>query len=184
MRHGDKINNLSRKKAHREALLANLAVALITHKRIETTSAKAKALRRYAEPLINRAKVNDTHNRRMVFAELQDKKAIDELFDIIAPKIANRPGGYTRILKTDFRAGDNADMSIIELVDFYPMEKAGKKADSKGEGKKRTRRAGSGAAKTKAEDVQTAPAHVEDAPAPVADATPEAPAAEETTAAE
>lgn len=118
MRHNKKFNHLGRKKAHRDALLANMTISLIMHKRIFTTLAKAKALRMYAEPLINRAKQDSTANRRVVFAELQNKEAVTELFREIAQKIANRPGGYTRILKTGNRLGDNAKTCFIELVDY------------------------------------------------------------------
>ena len=118
MRHNKKFNHLSRKKAHRDALLANMTISLIMHKRIFTTLAKAKALRMYAEPLINRAKEDSTPNRRLVFAHLQNKEAVTELFREIAQKIANRPGGYTRILKTGNRLGDNAKTCFIELVDY------------------------------------------------------------------
>ena len=118
MRHNKKCNHLSRKKAHRDSLLANMTISLIMHKRIFTTLAKAKALRMYAEPLINRAKQDSTANRRVVFAELQNKEAVTELFREIAQKIANRPGGYTRILKTGNRLGDNAKTCFIELVDY------------------------------------------------------------------
>ncbi len=118
MRHGDKINNLGRKKAHREALLANLTISLIEHKRIVTTLAKAKALRVFFEPLVTKAKSNDTHNRRVVFSYLQNKEAVSELFSTIADKVAGRPGGYTRIIKLGIRPGDNAEQALIELVDF------------------------------------------------------------------
>ena len=118
MRHNKKFNHLSRKKAHRDSLLANMTISLIMHKRIFTTLAKAKALRMYAEPLINRAKQDSTANRRVVFADLQNKEAVTELFREIAQKIANRPGGYTRILKTGNRLGDNAKTCFIELVDY------------------------------------------------------------------
>ena len=118
MRHNKKFNHLGRKKAHRDALLSNMTISLIMHKRINTTLAKAKALRIYAEPLINRAKKDDMANRRLVFSMLQNKEAIKELFGTIADKIADRPGGYTRILKTGHRLGDNAEMCFIELVDF------------------------------------------------------------------
>lgn len=118
MRHNKKFNHLSRKKAHRDSMLANMTVSLILHKRINTTLAKAKALRVYAEPLINRAKEDSTANRRLVFSHLQDKKAVTVLFQEIAEKIANRPGGYTRILKTGNRLGDNAKTCFIELVDY------------------------------------------------------------------
>jgi large subunit ribosomal protein L17 len=123
MRHGDKINNLGRKKAHREALLSNLAIQLITYKRIVTTHAKAKALRMYIEPLITKTKkVESTeqimHNHRIVFSFLQDKTAVKELFTVVGPKVAARPGGYTRIIKLGIRLGDNAERAMIELVDF------------------------------------------------------------------
>ncbi len=118
MRHNKKFNHLGRKTAHRKAMLANMASSLIIHKRINTTVAKAKALRMYLEPLITKSKEDTTHSRRMVFSHLKDKHAVTELFREVAPKIANRPGGYTRILKTGFRLGDAADMCIIELVDF------------------------------------------------------------------
>ncbi|MDE7495891.1 MAG: 50S ribosomal protein L17 [Muribaculaceae bacterium] len=118
MRHNKKFNHLSRKKAHREALLTNLAIALIQHKRIFTTLAKAKALRVFAEPLITRSKKDDMQNRRLVFSYLQNKEAVKELFGVVAEKVADRPGGYTRILKTGHRLGDNAEVAMIELVDF------------------------------------------------------------------
>lgn len=141
MRHGDKVKNLSRKKAHRDALLSNLACQLIKHKRIVTTTAKAKALRVYAEPLITKGKTNTTHQRRVVFSYLQDKEAITELFSTVAEKVAGRPGGYTRIIKLGARHGDNAETAMIELVDFNEIYGKGK-----GEAKtaaKKTRRAGS-----------------------------------------
>ena len=118
MRHNKKFNHLGRKKAHRDALLANMTISLIMHKRIFTTLAKAKALRIFAEPIINRAKEDSTANRRLVFSYLQDKKAVTELFTEVAQKIADRPGGYTRILKTGNRLGDNAKTCFIELVDY------------------------------------------------------------------
>ncbi|MDE6808475.1 MAG: 50S ribosomal protein L17 [Muribaculaceae bacterium] len=130
MRHNKKFNHLSRKKAHRDSLLANMTVALIMHKRIFTTLAKAKALRVYAEPLINRAKEDTMNNRRVVFSYLQNKEAVTELFREISQKIAERPGGYTRILKTGNRLGDNAKTCFIELVDYNEnmlKEKAAKK---------------------------------------------------------
>ena len=131
MRHNKKFNHLGRKKAHRGALLSNLTISLIMHKRIFTTLAKAKALRMYCEPLINRSKKDDTPNRRLVFSYLQNKEAVKELFGVIAEKVADRPGGYTRILKTGHRLGDNAEMCMIELVDFNELllgEKETKKA--------------------------------------------------------
>ena len=118
MRHNKKFNHLGRKKAHRDAMLSNMTISLIMHKRIVTTLAKAKALRIYAEPLINRAKTDDTANRRVVFRYLQNKEAVTELFQNISQKIADRPGGYTRILKLGNRLGDNAKTCFIELVDY------------------------------------------------------------------
>jgi large subunit ribosomal protein L17 len=140
MRHGDKVKNLGRKKAHRDALLSNLACQLIQHKRIVTTTAKAKALRGYIEPLITKGKENTTHQRRVVFSYLQDKEAIKELFGNVAEKVGGRPGGYTRVIKLGARVGDNAETAMIELVDFNEIYGKGK-----GEEKtttKRTRRAG------------------------------------------
>ena len=138
MRHGDKIKNLSRKKAHRDALLSNLAVALITNKKIVTTVAKAKALRVYVEPLITKSKENTTHQRRVVFSYLGDKNAITELFSTVAEKVGGRPGGYTRIIKLGKRVGDNAETAMIELVDFNEIYGKGK-TEAKEAGKK-TRR--------------------------------------------
>ncbi|HWB64660.1 MAG TPA: 50S ribosomal protein L17 [Chitinophagales bacterium] len=140
MRHGDKINNLGRKTAHRHALMMNLANALITHKRIFTTLAKAKALRGYVEPLITRSKENTTHNRRIVFSYLEDKNSINELFNTIGQKVGERPGGYTRIIKTGFRPGDAAEMAMIELVDFNESYTQNKNTAKATEPKKRTRR--------------------------------------------
>lgn len=118
MRHNRSINHLGRKSGHRKALMANMAASLILHKRIETTLPKAKALRSYVEPLITKAKDDSTHSRRTVFSYLKQKEAVSELFRVVAPKIADRPGGYTRIIKTGFRPGDAADTAFIELVDF------------------------------------------------------------------
>lgn len=118
MKHKKKFNHLNRTSAHRKALLSNMATSLILHKRIFTTVAKAKALRIFVEPLITKSKVDDMNSRRVVFSYLGEKEAIKELFGVVAPKIANRPGGYTRILKTGNRIGDNADMCFVELVDF------------------------------------------------------------------
>ena len=134
MRHGKKFNHLGRKKGHRRALLANLAKALIQHKRINTTLAKAKALRVYVEPLVTKGKTDSGHSRRVVFGYLQDKEAIKELFGPIVQKVGDRPGGYTRIIKTGFRKGDGAEMAMIELVDFNEIY------SNKNEGKKKTRR--------------------------------------------
>ena len=121
MRHGKKVNHLSRTHSHRAALLSNLASSLIVHKRINTTLAKAKALRVYVEPLLTRSKDNTTHSRRIVFSYLQDKVAVAELFKEVAPKIAKRAGGYTRIIKTGFRPGDAAETGMMELVDFNEL---------------------------------------------------------------
>jgi len=118
MRHGDKINNLSRTAGHRKALLSGLACQLIEHKKIVTTLAKAKALRVYVEPIITKSKENTTHQRRLVFSSLNDKKAVTELFATVSPKVGGRPGGYTRIIKLGKRVGDNAELALIELVDF------------------------------------------------------------------
>lgn len=118
MRHGKKFNHLSRKKGHRKALLMNLSIALITHKRIFTTLAKGKALRQHLEPIITKAKNNTTHSRRVAFSYLQNKEAVKELFGPIAEKVSNREGGYLRVIKTGYRQGDNADMCMIEFVDF------------------------------------------------------------------
>jgi len=165
MRHGDKINNLGRTASHRKALLSNLAIQLITHKRIVTTLAKAKTLRTYIEPLITKAKDNTTHQRRVVFSYLQDKEAIVELFGTVAEKVAGRPGGYTRIIKLGTRVGDNAETALIELVDFNEVYGKGK-GEAKEAAGKRTRRAGGGKKKAtaKAEGESTAAA-TEEAPA-------------------
>jgi large subunit ribosomal protein L17 len=126
MRHGDKNNNLGRTASHRAAMLSNMTCQLITHKRIVTTLAKAKALRKYAEPLITKGKENTTHQRRVVFSYLQDKEAVTELFGPIAEKIGGRPGGYTRIIKLGIRHGDNAERAMIELVDYNEIYGKGK----------------------------------------------------------
>ena len=153
MRHNKKFNHLGRKAAHRHAMLSNMACSLIEHKRIKTTLAKAKALRMYVEPLLTHAKEDSTANRRLVFAKLKQKTVVTELFQNVAEKIANRPGGYTRILRTGFRLGDAAEMCIIELVDYNEnMLKTPKAA-----AKKTTRRAGKKAA-PKAEAPVEAPA--------------------------
>ena len=143
MRHNKAINHLGRKSGHRKALLANMATSLILHKRIQTTVAKAKALKMYVEPLITKSKEDTTHSRRVVFSYLKNKEAVTELFRTVAPKIADRPGGYTRVLKTGFRQGDGADMALIELVDFNEaaLASAPKKA-----AKKTTRRSSKKAA--------------------------------------
>jgi large subunit ribosomal protein L17 len=157
MRHGDKNNNLSRTASHRKALLSNLTCQLILHKKIVTTLAKAKALRPYVEPLITKSKENTTHQRRIVFSYLQDKEAIKELFDVISPKIASRPGGYTRVIKLGKRVGDNAEIAMIELVDYNEIY--GKGIGTKEEtAVKKTRRAGK--AKKATSEVDTAEAPV------------------------
>ena len=148
MRHGKKFNHLGRKSAHRKATLRNMIIALITHKRINTTLAKAKALRTFAEPLITKGKSNDMHNRRTVFSYLQNKEAVTELFTEIGPKVANRPGGYLRVIKTGFRMGDGAETAMIEFVDYNDVyTKGGKKAGGK---TRRSRRGGGGAKKAAA----------------------------------
>jgi large subunit ribosomal protein L17 len=157
MRHGDKINNLSRTASHRKALLSNLAAQLIQHKRIVTTLAKAKALRTYIEPLVTKAKDNTTHQRRIVFSYLQDKEAVTELFGTVATKVAGRPGGYTRIIKLGARAGDAAETAMIELVDFNEIYGKGK-GEAKEAGK-RTRRAGG---KKKSETAPSEPAEIKE----------------------
>jgi large subunit ribosomal protein L17 len=142
MRHGKKVNHLGRQKGHRDALMSNLTCSLIKSKSITTTLAKAKALRKYAEPLVTKSKNDTTHSRRIVFSYLQDKEAVKELFDSIAEKVAERNGGYTRIIKLGTRLGDNAEMALIELVDFnetYVSEKAGSE-DAAGKAKARRRR--------------------------------------------
>lgn len=160
MRHNKKFNHLSRKKAHRDSLLANMTVSLIMHKRIFTTLAKAKALRVYAEPLINRAKEDSMVNRRHVFSQLQNKEAVSELFREIATKIADRPGGYTRILKTGNRLGDNAKTCFIELVDYNELM-----LKDNGKKQKKTRRSRRGS--------KTAAPEAERTAAPAAEATQE-----------
>ena len=163
MRHGKKFNHLGRTADHRRAMLANMAISLIMHKRITTTLAKAKALKKYVEPLLTKAKEDSTNARRVVFSHLQNKYAITELFQVISPKIADRPGGYTRIIKTGFRQGDQAAMCFIELVDFDEnMAKTTKKAT-------RTRRSRKSAA-----PAAEAAAPVAEAPAAEAPAEPAA----------
>src|SRR5580704_12210457 len=147
MRHGDKIKNLSRTASHRAALLSNLTSQLIEHKSIVTTLAKAKSLRVYVEPIITRSKTDNMHNRRIVFSRLQDKQAINELFGVIGDKVANRPGGYTRIIKLPQRMGDASDMAMIELVDFNEIY--GKDAEAAAAKKTRRSRRGSGAGTAK-----------------------------------
>ena len=166
MRHGKKVNHLGRTDSHRKAMLSNMASSLITHKRITTTLAKAKALRTYVEPLITKAKSDSTHNRRTVFSYLQNKEVVSELFRDIAEKVANRPGGYTRIIKLPNRQGDNAEVAIIELVDYNTVYT--KEAAAATEKKSTRRRGGSGKGK-KAETAPAAEAPATEAPAAPAD---------------
>ena len=147
MRHGKKFNHLGRKTAHRSAMLANMACSLIEHKRINTTVAKAKALKQFVEPMITKSKTDTTHNRRIVMSKLRQKDAVAELFREVATKIGDRPGGYTRIIKLGNRLGDNADMAMIELVDYNEIYNAGKKE------KKTTRRSRRGSSKPAAAPV-------------------------------
>jgi large subunit ribosomal protein L17 len=202
MRHGQKVNHLGRTDSHRKAMLSNMATSLILHKRITTTLAKAKALRVYVEPLITKSKNDTTHSRRTVFSYLKDKEATAILFREVAEKVANRPGGYTRIVKLENRLGDNAEVAIIELVDYNTVY--GKDAEAAPAKKSTRRRGGAGKGAAKAADVaapaaaaataEVTPADdavvIEDAPkaeaateAPAAEATatdaPEAPAANE-----
>jgi large subunit ribosomal protein L17 len=144
MRHGKKFNHLGRQTAHRKAMLANMACSLIEHKRINTTVAKAKALKQFVEPMITKSKVDTTHNRRIAMAKLRQKDVVTELFRDVAVKIGDRPGGYTRIIKLGNRLGDNADMAMIELVDYNEIYNAGKVE------KKTTRRSRRGGAKAAA----------------------------------
>lgn len=172
MRHGKKFNHLSRKAPHRKAMLANMACSLIEHKRVNTTVAKGKALQKYIEPLITKSKTDTTHNRRVVFSYLKNKHAVTELFREISTKVADRPGGYTRVLKTGFRIGDNAQMCFIELVDYNEnMLTDGKKKKSsrrrRGGAKKTETTAGAPATEEKVEvtEADTKAEVVEDAPA-------------------
>jgi large subunit ribosomal protein L17 len=142
MRHGKKFNHLKRKAGHRKALLRNMSIALIRHKRIKTTLAKAKALRQYIEPLVTKAKTDTMHNRRVVFSYLQSKESINELFGPIAEKVGDRPGGYVRVIRLGFRRSDGAEMAMIELVDFNEVYSGGKGSGKAGAKKKRTRRSG------------------------------------------
>jgi large subunit ribosomal protein L17 len=177
MRHQRVINHLGRTSSHRKAMLANMASSLIKHKKITTTTAKAKALRTYVEPLITKSKEDSTHSRRMVFSYLKDKEAVAELFREISPKIAERPGGYTRILKTGNRLGDNADMCIMELVDYNENMLKGEAGKAKATRRKRTTKkkteGAEEAAEKKAHEVSAAKHE-----------SPEAEKAEETPAAE
>ena len=159
MRHGDKVNNLGRTTSHRHALMRNLAAALFTHKRIFTTLAKAKALRGFVEPLITKSKTDSTHSRRQAFSLLNDKEAVKELFGVISGKVGERPGGYTRVIKTGFRAGDAAEMAMIELVDFNEIYTQNKNTAKAVEPKKKTRRASTkkkATSKPSADEAETA----------------------------
>lgn len=185
MRHGDKQNNLGRKKAHRDALLSNLAAQLITHKRIVTTLAKAKELRKYVEPLITKTKKNATeaqisHNHRLVFSFLQNKSAVKELFTVVAPKIGDRPGGYTRIIKLGIRPGDNGEKAMIELVDFNEVYGKSAAAGENQEPAKRTRRSRSTSKKATEEKAeQTTESAIQDAEVVEEKAATEAPKADD-----
>jgi large subunit ribosomal protein L17 len=172
MRHGKKINHLSRQSGHRKLMLANMACSLIEHKRINTTVAKAKALKQYVEPLITKSKEDTTHNRRIVFASLRNKYAVTDLFRDVAAKVGDRPGGYTRIIKLGSRLGDNADMAMIELVDFNELYNGGKKEEKKGRSRRSKAKGTATAAAPKAEAPKIEAAKAEEP-------TAEAPAVEE-----
>ena len=189
MRHGKKFNHLGRKTAHRKAMMANMACSLIEHKRITTTVAKAKALRGYVEPLVNRSKEDSTHSRRVCFRYLRDKHAVSELFTEVGPKVATREGGYTRIIRTGNRLGDNAEMCMIELVDFNELY--GNEAKAKKKRSRRSRRGGGAAAPAAetvaaevVEDVAVEAAETVTEEAPAAEAAAEEAPAEEAPAAE
>ena len=171
MRHGKKFNHLSRQTAHRKSMLANMACSLIEHKRINTTTAKAKALKQFVEPLITKSKDDTTHNRRIVFAYLRNKYAVTDLFRDVAAKVGDRPGGYTRIIKMGNRLGDNADMAMIELVDFNELYNGGKQEVKKS----RSRRGGKAKG---AEATAAAPAAATETAEIANEETPEAPVAE------
>ncbi|RZK37684.1 MAG: 50S ribosomal protein L17 [Pedobacter sp.] len=188
MRHGKKHNHLGRTTSHRKAMLANMASSLIKNKRISTTLAKAKALRVYVEPIITKSKNDTTHSRRIVFSYLQDKETVTELFRDVAAKVANRPGGYTRIIKLNNRLGDNAEMALIELVDYnevYGQDTAAEEKKTTRRGRSKAKKADAPATEAKAPkaeaavvvEEEAAPA-VEEAPS-TEEATPDAPATEE-----
>lgn len=185
MRHNKNFNHLGRQAGHRKAMLSNMASSLILHKRIETTVAKAKAVRQFVEPLVTKSKEDTTHSRRVVFSYLKQKEAVTELFRTIAPKIADRPGGYTRILKTGFRLGDAADMCIIEFVDFNEAYTLGITPAAAAEAKPKTRRSRSKKAATDAvedatvveNETATATKKEKAAPAKAATKAPKAPKA-------
>ena len=177
MRHGKKVNHLGRTASHRSAMLSNMASSLILHKRITTTVAKAKALRKFVEPLITKSKDNTTHSRRIAFSYLQSKEATSELFEAVAEKVANRPGGYTRIIRTGYRVGDNAETCLMELVDFNELLLKDTTA-TKGKAK-RTRRAGRGKKSEGTTEAQASAAPKETKAAPAKEApTKEAPEAD------
>jgi large subunit ribosomal protein L17 len=187
MRHGKKFNHLSRQTGHRKSMLANMACSLIEHKRINTTVAKAKALKQFVEPLITKSKEDTTHNRRIVFAYLRNKYGVTELFREVAAKVGDRPGGYTRIIKMGNRLGDNADMAMIELVDFNELYNGGKKEEKKAKSRRSKAKKSDDTAAPVAKPVEVAPvveepiAEVVETPeveTPTVEETPEAPAAE------
>ena len=177
MRHGKKFNHLSRQTGHRKAMLANMACSLIEHKRINTTVAKAKALKQFVEPLITKSKEDTTHNRRICFAYLRSKYAVTDLFRDVAAKVGDRPGGYTRIIKMGNRLGDNADMAMIELVDFNELYNGGKKEEKKGRTRRPKKAVPTVTAPTPAPVVEEVAPIVEEA-APVVEEVVETPAAE------
>jgi len=177
MRHGKKVNHLSRQTGHRKAMLANMACSLIEHKRINTTVAKAKALKQFVEPLITKSKEDTTHNRRICFAYLRSKYAVTDLFRDVAAKVGDRPGGYTRIIKMGNRLGDNADMAMIELVDFNELYNGGKKEEKKGRTRRPKKSATTTAVPTPAPAVEEVAPIVEEA-APIVEEVIETPAAE------
>ena len=175
MRHGKKVNHLGRTDSHRKAMLANMASSLIKHKRISTTLAKAKALRMYVEPLITKSKNDTTHSRRIVFSYLQDKDTVTELFRDVATKVANRPGGYTRIIKLNNRLGDNAEMAMIELVDYnevYGKEAASEEKKTTRRGRSKAKKSDAPVAKEKVAEAKSEEVVAEEAPA-VEEAAPE-----------
>lgn len=177
MRHGKKFNHLGRKAAHRNSMLANMASSLIEHKRINTTLAKAKALRQFVEPIITKSKEDTTHNRRLAFAQLRQKEAVTELFREVAPKVSTRPGGYTRIIRLGNRLGDNADMAMIELVDFNELY-----STDKPEKKTRRSRRGGGGSSSKAKTSEGKSSSEETTKAKASDEKPEAKAKSESEA--
>jgi large subunit ribosomal protein L17 len=187
MRHGKKHNHLGRTTSHRKAMLANMASSLIKHKRISTTLAKAKALRVYVEPIITKSKNDTTHSRRIVFSYLQDKETVTELFRDVAAKVANRPGGYTRIIKLNNRLGDNAEMALIELVDYnevYGQDAAAADKKTTRRGRSKAKKADAPAAEAKAPKAEAAVEEavvVEEEAAPAVEAVEETPATEEAT---